>query len=66
LTNPLIVTETVRGKDENALKITYGSGTGPLGTWIKAYRADERTREGVGRLSSGNPVEVRGGKVEVT
>jgi hypothetical protein len=61
LTKPLIVTETVRGRAENAVKITYGLGTSPFGASIKAYRPEGRRLEEVGRLT----VEDRNGRVAV-
>jgi hypothetical protein len=58
-----MVMETVRGKEVNAVKITYGCGTVPAGAWRKAYRLEEEPPGGVGRLLSGEIVEERGGNV---
>jgi hypothetical protein len=56
LTKPLIVIEILVGRAENALKITYGCGTGPCGASMKAYRPAGKRLEDVGRLICGVPV----------
>src|SRR5215207_4157338 len=65
LRNPLIIMETVRGNDVNAVKVTKGFGTGPLGAWIKAYRVKKPELGGVDRLRTGVPVKVAARSVDV-
>jgi hypothetical protein len=50
--------ETCVGREENALKITNGSGTTPMGASIKANKPDGKTLTEVGRLRGGDAVEV--------
>ena len=55
--NPRITTDPLRATDPNAIRVTYGLETGPLGAWMKAYNLSERA---AGFVST-NPVEVRKG-----
>src|SRR5512133_3157433 len=61
LTNPRMLIVTVRGKEVNAVKTTYGWATVPVGAWMNAYKLEDGPPGGVGRKFSGNPVEVEDG-----
>ena len=65
LTKPRIVMEACVGIAENALKMTYGCGTGPIGASIKAYRPEGSTLNEVGRLMGGVSVEVANRSVSI-
>jgi hypothetical protein len=62
-----MTTDPLRGVDPNAIRVTYGLETGPVGAWMKAYRSSVETREPgfvkeeAVEVSTGSGVEVNVG-----